>query len=105
LTPDEVHRVFKPILEAQIDTTAEAVSPTLLVLRESFAGRLGAAEEMARDRLDEERNKSTQQKVVKVEVNIRGREVQNREQLHAVFRELEERIGPLLDQGDRVRIW
>ncbi len=105
LTPDEVHRVFKPILEAQIDTTAEAVSPSLLALRESFAGRLGAAEELARDRLDEERNKSTQQKVVKVEVNIRGREVQSREQLHAVFRELEERIGPLLDQGDRVRIW
>jgi hypothetical protein len=28
-----------------------------------------------------------------------------RERLHAIFRELEERIGPLLDQGDRVRIW
>ena len=105
LSPDQAHRVLKPILEAQIDTTPEAVSPTLVVLRETFASRIGPAEELARDRLDEERNKAPDIKVVKVEANIRGREVQTREQLHAVFRELEERIGPLLDQGDRVRIW
>jgi hypothetical protein len=105
LTADQAHRVLKPILDVQIDTTPEAVSPTLVVLRDSFASRIGPAEELARDRLDEERNKSTEKKVVKVETNIRGREVQSREQLHAIFRELEERIGPLLDQGDRVRIW
>lgn len=105
LTADSAHRVLKPILDAQIDTTSESVSPTLMVLAESFAGRIRLAEEQARDRLDDERNKSTEQKVVKVETNIRGREVENREQLHGIFRELEERIGPLLDQGDRVRIW
>lgn len=105
LTADQAHRVLKPILDAQIDTAPDAISPTLVVLRESFASRIGPAEETARDRLDEERNKSTEKKVVKVESNIRGREVQSREQLKAIFRELEERIGPLLDRGDRVRIW
>jgi hypothetical protein len=105
LSPDQAHRVLKPILDAQSETTPEAVSPTLVVLRDTFASRLGHAEELARDRLDDERNQSTEQKVVKVEANIRGREVQSREQLKAIFRELEERIGPLLDQGDRVRIW
>lgn len=105
LSADQAHRVLKPILDAQIDTTPEAVSPTLLGLKETFASRLGPAEELARDRLDDERNKSTEKKVVKVEANIRGREVESREQLQAIFRELEERIGPLLDQGDRVRIW
>jgi len=42
--------------------------------------------------------------VVKVESHLRGREIASREQLHAVFNELEERIGPLLDRGDKVRI-
>jgi hypothetical protein len=42
--------------------------------------------------------------VVKVETHLRGREVANREQLQAVLKELEDRIGPLLDQGARVRI-
>jgi hypothetical protein len=105
LTANQAHRVLKPILDAQIDTAPEAVSPSLQVLRESFASRVGPAEEMARNRLDEERNKSTEKKVVKVETNIQGREIESREQLRAIFRELEERIGPLLDKGERVRIW
>jgi hypothetical protein len=104
LTPEQAHRVLKPILDAQVDTTSEAVSPTLLVLRASFASRIGPAEELARDLLDEERSKSSGGKVVKVDSHIHGREVQNREQLKAIFRELEELIGPLLDQGNRVRI-
>jgi hypothetical protein len=105
LGPDEAHRVLKPILDARVDTTPEAVSPSLVVVRDTFASRIGPAEEQARDRLDEERNKGTERKVVKVEAHVRGREVASREQLRALFRELEERIGPLLDNGDHVRLW
>jgi hypothetical protein len=104
LSADAAHRVLRPILDARVDTTPDAVSPTLVVLRETFASRIGPAEEQARDRLDEERNKTAPQKVVKVESHLRGREIASREQLHAVFNELEERIGPLLDRGDKVRI-
>ena len=104
LGADAAHRVLRPILDARVDTTPDAVSPTLVVLRETFASRIGPAEEQARDRLDEERNKTAPQKVVKVESHLRGREIASREQLHAVFNELEERIGPLLDRGDKVRI-
>ena len=70
LTADQSHRVLKPILDAVADTTADAVSPTLRVLRDMFAGRIAAAEEEARDRLDAERNKGTEVKVVKVEANF-----------------------------------
>lgn len=104
LSPDQAHRVLKPILDAQIDTAPDAVSPPLVVIRDSFASRIGPAEAVARDRLDEERNKTAEKKVVKVETNLQGREVESREQLRGIFRELEERIGPLLDRGDRVRI-
>ncbi len=104
LDADKAHGVLRPILDARADTSPDAVSPTLVVVRDTFASRLARAEEQARDRLDEERNKTAPQKVVKVESNLRGREIASRDQLRAVFEELEERIGPLLDKGNRVRI-
>jgi hypothetical protein len=104
LEPEKAHRVLAPILAARVDTTPEAVSPTLIMVRDTFATRIGPAEEQARDLLDEERNRVAPQKVVKVEANLRGREIGSRDQLKAVFEELEERLGPLLDKGNRVRI-
>jgi hypothetical protein len=105
LDPDQTHRVLRPITEAQVDTTAEAVSPTLVEVRDRFASRIRQAEETSNDLLDEELAKRPDDRpVVKVESRLRGREVESREQLKAVFAELDERIGPLLDQGNRVRI-
>ncbi len=104
LDADQAHRVLKPITDALVDTTDEAISPTLVEVRDRFASRIQGAEELANDRLDDELSKKMSSQVVKVETHLRGREVANREQLQAVFKELEERIGPLLDQGTRVRI-
>jgi hypothetical protein len=104
LDADQAHRVLRPVAEVMVDTTPEALSPTLVELRDRFASRIHHAEEQANDRLDEELSKKTDSQVVKVEAQLRGREVASRAQLEAVFRELEDRIGPLLDQGARVRI-
>lgn len=104
LDADQAHRVLRPIAEVLVDTTAEAISPTLVEVRDRFASRINRAEEVANDRLDEELSKEAASQVVKVESHLRGREVANREQLRDVFKELEDRIGPLLDQGARVRI-
>lgn len=104
LDADQAHRVLRPIAEAMVDTTPEALSPTLAEVRDRFASRIQPVEEQANDRLDEELSKETDKQVVKVETHLRGREVANRDQLQAVFKELEDRIGPLLDQGARVRI-
>ncbi len=104
LDADQAHRILRPIAEAMVDTTQEAISPTLVEVRDRFASRISQAEEQANDRLDEELSKQTDLQVVKVETHLRGREVASRDQLQAVFKELEERIGPLLDQGARVRI-
>jgi len=59
---------------------------------------------LANDRLDDELGKEAEGQVVKFEAQLRGREIANREQLQAMLKELEERIGPLLDQGTRVRM-
>jgi hypothetical protein len=104
LDADQAYRVLRPLADALVETTPEAVSPTLAEVRDRFASRLHPAEEQANDRLDEELSRQTDRQVLKVESRLRGREVANREQLQAVFKELEERIGPLLDQGHRVRI-
>jgi hypothetical protein len=104
LDPDQSHRVLRPIAELVLDTTPEAVSPTLVEVRDRFASRVHAVEELVNDLLDDELSKKPDHLVVKVEAQIRGREVGSREELRAVFRELEDRIGPLLDRGARVRI-
>lgn len=104
LDADRAHRILRPIADALVDTTAEAISPSLVEIRDRFASRIAHAEEQANDRLDEELSRQTDYQVVKVETHLRGREVASRDQLQAVFKELEERIGPLLDKGTRVRI-
>jgi hypothetical protein len=104
LDADQAHRVLRPIAEVLVETTPEAVSPTLVEVRDRFASHIQHAEELANDRLDEELSKTNDSQVVKVETHLRGREVANRDQLQAVFKELEDRIGPLLDRGARVRI-
>ncbi len=104
LDADQAHRVLRPITEAMVDTTAEALAPTLIEVRDRLLGRIQQAEELANDRLDEERSKGTETQIVKVETHLRGREVASREQLQTVLKELEDRIGPLVDKNIRVRI-
>jgi hypothetical protein len=104
LDRDQARRVLRPITSVLVNTTDEAISPTLIELRDHFASRIHSAEDQANDRLDEELSKQAGSLVVKVETQLRGREVAGRAELQAVLKELEERIGPLLDQGARVRI-
>jgi hypothetical protein len=103
LDPDAAHRVLRPIAELVIDTTPDAVSPTLVELRDRFESRFQAAIELANDKLDDELSKKPDHHVVKVETHLRGREVGSRQELAAVFKELEDRVGSHLDPGARVR--
>jgi uncharacterized protein (DUF2267 family) len=105
LTAEQAHRVLRPFIEAQFDTTPEAVAPTLVDLRDRFVARLSNAEEAANDVLDKELNTGVAPTpVMKVESNISGREVASPEQLDALLDDLENRIRPLLEKGVRVRI-
>ncbi len=112
LDADQAHRVLRPLSELILDTTPEAVAPTLLEVHDRFASRIHTAEDVANDRLDEELSQRTETEgqvepvrpVMKLETHLRGREIASRPQLDAVLQELEERIGPLVDQGIRVRI-
>ncbi len=104
LSAEQAHHVLQPLAEALFDTTADATAPSLIELRDRFPGRLKHGEDVAHDRLDEALAKRAEGQVVKVDLHLRGREIQSREQLKAVLGELEERVAPLLDAGSRVRI-
>jgi len=104
LLPDQLHHVLRPIADALFDTIPEAVAPALGDMQSRFPQRLSAAEEQANERLDDALSKLTEKQVVKVEAGLRGREVEDREQLKAVLKELEDRILPHLDKKSRVRI-
>ena len=104
LAPDDANAVLRPIGEARFDTAAEAVAPTLAEMAALFPSRLTRAEERAHGLLDEALARIDEAHVVPVDPRLRGREIATREQLRAIFDELEERIGPQLDKGLRVRI-
>lgn len=104
LDADQAHQVLRPIAEALVDTSPEAVSPTLVELRDRFPTRLAEAEDRANERLDEVLSAGTTAPVVRVDAQVRGREIASRQQLDALLRELEERIGPMVADGKRVRL-
>jgi hypothetical protein len=106
LKPDASHHVLRPITEAMIDTTADAVAPTLLDLHDRFPARLQHAEEVAIERLDEKLadDEVKPERVVRVPISLKNKDIRTRDELKLLLAEIEQRIGSQLDQGARVRI-
>lgn len=104
LGPDAAHRVLRPIGEALWDTSDDAIAPRLEQLRDGFAKRLEAAEELANQRLDEELEGLEARPVVRIEIKLRGRELETPADLVALLREIEGRIGEQLAKNQRVRL-
>lgn len=105
LAADEAHAVLRPINEALGGGSPEAIYPTLVEVRDTFATRLRDAEERANVLLDELLSRQKAEKpVVKVESRVAGREIANEAQLRALLTEIEERVMAQLKTGARVRL-
>lgn len=104
LTIDESTQVLRPLAAAPFDTTEDAVSPSLPEMASRFQARLQEAEAQANSRLDEALDKKLRKPVRAVRLPVHGRELDSRDQLRTLFREMEDELGPLLDRGVRVRI-
>lgn len=104
LTADTAHKVQRPIQDAVVDTTEDALFPVLTELKNSFPSRLADAEAQAHDLLDEELSQVEHKDVVKVQSTFHGREVSSVAQLDALLQELDDRIRPEVVKGKRVRI-
>ena len=86
--------------------SAEAVAPTLVEVRDRFRARLADSESRANDVLDDILSQLDERRVpiVKIALDLPGREIASSEQLAAILREIEERVAAHLERGARVRL-
>ena len=98
--------VIRPIRQAAIDTTAEALYPTLAELRDSVARKLEQAEVEANTLLDLLISEDTKEQVLKVEVlaDLRNRELSTPEEVNALVDTLRDRLLRQLQNQKNIRI-
>lgn len=104
LTADQSHVVLRPIAQAVTDTTAEAIFPTLKMLKDGFALDLLRAEERANELLDEILSEGSQPLIVKIDLALRHRELTTEQDVDALVEEIRDRLVAQIRQGMRVRL-
>ena len=106
LTGDQSHRVLRPVTLAMTDTTACAIAPSLVELRDPFSLALQRAEEEANHHLDEILSVGPKPMIVRFDVAgpLRHREISTEAELDALVDEIRERLLPLVRDNKRVRL-
>ena len=104
LTADQSHHVLRPLSKATTDTTDTAIAPALLMLKDPVVVALKRAEDEAGDLLDGLRSQGPQSLVVKVDLNLRNREVATEAEVDALIAELRERLMQQIRNGSRIRL-
>jgi len=104
LDKDQSHHVLRPITEALYDTSPQALHPTLVQLRDTVDTRLRRAEQEANDRLDNTLAQITDMQVVRLPLQLSGREISTPEEVEMVVNELRERLLAQLKDNVRIRL-
>ena len=103
LGADQSHAVLKPLAACANSTDEEAIAPSLEELKDPFVARLQRAEREAGETLDRllvdkgEVTQLTQQ----VDLGLHNRELNSEEDVRALAQEIESRLLPLVQQGNR----
>ena len=104
LSPDKAIYVLRPVQEATYDTTAEALYPELLVLKDSAVLRLQMAAEQANGYLDDALSQATDKQVMTISIDLSGREVSSPEEVEVLVTQLRDRLLSQLDGKSNIRI-
>lgn len=104
LNGDQAHHVLRPLFEAMTDTRADSTTPPLRSLREGFREALRRAEELSVARLDELRADRDRRPVVRLDLDLRNREVGTPEEVEALVGEIRRRLLEQVAKGAKVRI-
>jgi hypothetical protein len=104
LSAEQGIQVLRPIREALVDTTPEAVSPTLSYLRDSVPSRLDEAATEANRRLDAILAELDQVKVVPFRPDLSGRELQSEQDVDNLLEELRGKLLAQLKKDVRIRL-
>ncbi|MBT9586166.1 hypothetical protein IV102_22685 [bacterium] len=102
LDPDAADSVLRLVRDKRIATTPEAISPALIVLRNSVPPRLKEGAEQAHNRLDELLSIKVQ--VVPFRLGLANRELSNPAEVEALLQELRERLLAQLKDNSRIRL-
>lgn len=104
LTGEQSHRVLRPLTLAVTDTTAEAIAPPLVALKDPFAAALRRAEDQANDLLDEISSEGEGTIITRVDLRLRNREVASAAEVEALVDEIRSRLLEHIGAGARVRL-
>jgi multidrug efflux pump subunit AcrA (membrane-fusion protein) len=104
LSGDKSNRVLKPFATVMVDTTPEAIAPSLTELRMAFESRLPRAIDDANDALDELRSEGASTIVRPVELPGRNREIATEADVDAYLAEVRTLLLEYVRGGTRVRI-
>jgi hypothetical protein len=104
LTGDQSHSVLRPFAETTTSTTAEAVAPLLVYLKDPFALALQRAEDQANDLLDKILSEGDKPLIVRVDLRLRNREVETEAEVQALVDEIKTRLLEQVRPGTRVRL-
>lgn len=104
LSPDKATYVLRPVTDATYDTTAEALYPQLLELKDSAVLRLHMAEEKANSYLDDALSQATDKQVMTIAIDLTGREVSSPEEVEVLVNQLRDRLLSQLDGKSNIRI-
>ncbi|PGH49734.1 hypothetical protein CRI70_15985 [Streptomyces sp. Ru87] len=104
LTAEQAHRVLRPFAQAVTDTSAEAIAPSLVSLKDPFVLALRHAEDQADDILDEILSEGEKPLIARVDLQLRNREVATEADVEALVSEIKKRLLEQVRAGARVRL-
>ena len=86
------------------DTTAEAIAPPLVSLKDPFTLALQRAEDQANDLLDEILSEGEKPIIARVDLRLRNREIATEAEVQALVEEIRNRLLEQVRAGARVRL-
>lgn len=104
LTGEKSHAVLRPIQEAVVSTSEDALAPALIALRDPFLQSLERAEDRANEILDGVLSEGIQKPIRRVDLGLRNREVASEEDVEALVDEIKTRLLEQIRAGARVRL-
>ncbi len=104
LNEKQAEYVLRPIQQASSDTTADAIYPSLLKLKDTAAIQIQSAEAKANTILDNVLSEETKEEIIQLSLNLSGREISTPEDVEVLVNQIKERLLAQLKANTRIRI-
>jgi hypothetical protein len=104
LTGDQSHEVLRPFASVVVDTSPQAVAPTLVALRDAFEVRLRRALDDANSTLDGILSSGPRPMIRAHDLRLSGRELVTDADVEALVAEIREQLLEQIRAGSRIRL-